>query len=366
VKKNWQPYLDMLASASRRDLEEAQAELRKDPDAALSLLAEISERTDQPALVAGALETLATLDRPQQVMPLLVAVLRRDSQRDAWQIASRQIVQLKQGGAGEELLELALADAPIDQRLAALETLSQVVDPPPQTLVALLPLMYGDGPLLRLALMAGAHAVSVHGQWDVGLQSAVEISPAQREQFSGLRERLTTLSTMKRSMGDVALSAQRLSVALRLIAPLPLTGIQVHAASADLPESPAAAVIDGTWNSTDAKTMWRHSEEQPGSITLDLGEERTVVTVKVWNVNEPGTVSRGWKNLKISVGKTESQFADIAEGIVPLAPGAAGTPDYGTLISVPCVRARYVRLQAESTWQTGGASGLSEIQVLGF
>jgi hypothetical protein len=367
VRKGWQPQLALLASTSRRDLETIQAELRKDPDVALPLLAELSQRTDQPAMAAGALESLALLDRPQQALPLLVAVLQRDSQRELWEVAKRQIVSLQQPGAGNSLLAMAVSDAPIEQRLAALDTLSQIVDPPPGTLVALLPLLHGDGPLLRRALGAAAHAASVHGQYDLAIHRALgELTPPQLEQLEKLPARLAALSAAPEgSAHDVALAAQALTVTLRLAMPQPLAVVKVQA-SADVPEAPAAAINDGIWDSADLKTMWRHPADQPGSITLDLGQERTIVCVKIWNSNEPGGSSRGWKEADIDVGKSDSELTRVARGIVPPAPGAAGMPDYGTLISVPCVRGRYVRLQAASLWQPGGPSGLSEVQVLGF
>jgi tetratricopeptide (TPR) repeat protein len=369
VIKSWQRHIELLASGTRRDVEAAQADLRKDPDAALSLLAELSQRTGQPALVSAALETLAALDRPQQALPLLVEVLKRDRQRELWQVAARQIVRIGQGGAGESLLELALSSAPLEQRLAALDTLRQVVDPPPRTFVALLPTLHDDSPLLRLSLQAAAHSAAVHGQYDLAAGGGMEgeLTAAEKELLAKLPARLTALSASGGGApGDVALAAQSLAVALRLMMPQPLTQLKVHAASAELPEGLSAAALDGIWDSTDAKTMWRHPAEQPGTITLDLGQERTVVAVKLWNFNEPGGIGRGWKDVEIHVGKTDSELSSVARGIVPQAPGMAGTADYGTVISVPVVRCRYVRLQATSQWQTGGTSGLAEVQVLGF
>jgi hypothetical protein len=364
VRKAWQPQLKLLASASRRDLETVQAELRKEPDVAIPLLAELSQRTDEPAMAAGALETLGVLDRPQQALPLLVAVLKRDSQRELWEVAKRQIVERRQPGAGNSLLELALSGAPIEQRLTALDALSQVIDPPPQTLVELLPLLHADGPLLRRALQAAAHSASVHGQYDLAVDRTLgELTPAQDEQLTRLPARLAQLSTAPEgSAQDVALAAQALSVTLRLAMPQPLAVVKVGASA----DAPAAALTDGIWDSADVKTMWRHPADQPGVITLDLGQERTIVCVKVWNINEPGGTARGWKEAEISVGKTETELASVARGIVPPAPGIAGSPDYGTLISVPCIRGRYVRLQSASLWQTSGHSGLAEVQVLGF
>ena len=95
------------------------------------------------------------------------------------------------------------------------------------------------------------------------------------------------------SAQDVAIAAQALAVALRLQPPEPLAVLKVQA-SADAPEHPAAALIDGIWDSADGRTMWRHPADEPATITLDLGRERTIVFVKLWNWNEPAGASRGW------------------------------------------------------------------------
>ena len=57
AKRDLQAYMNMLASANRREVEAAQFELLKDPETSLSILAEASRRTDKPVLASNAVET---------------------------------------------------------------------------------------------------------------------------------------------------------------------------------------------------------------------------------------------------------------------------------------------------------------------
>lgn len=372
AKRDLQAYMNMLASANRREVEAAQFELLKDPETSLSILAEASQRTDKPVLASNAVETLGLLDRPQQAQAILVEILRRNNQQALWPVAVKEIIRMEKPGAGEPLLALAMSEVAVEQKMAALETLAQVADPPPETLISLLPTLHEDGPLLRLALSAALHGAMTHSQFDLvsrrGLEG--ELTPQQEEQLDKLPERLAALAAPKdpaaSGAADVARAAQSLAVALRYIPAQPLTGLKIHLVEEEVPEAPAAAVLDGIWNSIDPKTMWHHGIEKRGSITLDLGSEKTVTAVKIWNFNEPGGMFRGWKDFEIFVGNSPSETTPVAAGIVPMAPGAADTPDYGSVISVPFVRGRYIRLQAKGPWQPNVYMGLSEVQVLGF
>ena len=372
AKRDLQAYMNMLASANRREVEAAQFELLKDPETSLSLLAEASQRTDKPVLASNAVETLGLLDRPQQAQAILVEILRRDTQQPLWAVATKEIIRMGKPGAGEPLLALALSEVPVEQKMAALETLAQVSDPPPQTLVSLLPTLHADAPLLRLALAAALHGAMTHSQFDLVSRRGFdgELTAKQEEQLDKLPERLAALSAPKdpaaSGAADVARAARSLAVALRYIPAQPLTGLKIHLVEAEVPEAPAVAVLDGVWNSIDPKTMWRHGIEKRGSITLDLGSEKTVTAVKLWNFNEPAGMFRGWKDFEIFVGNSGSETTAVAAGIVPMAPGVADTPDYGSVVSVPFVRGRYIRLQAKGPWQPNVYMGLSEVQVLGF
>src|SRR6185436_10305415 len=89
AKRDLQAYMNMLASANRREVEAAQFELLKDPETSLSILAEASQRTDKPVLASNAVETLGMLDRPQQAQAILVEILKRNNQQALWPVATK-------------------------------------------------------------------------------------------------------------------------------------------------------------------------------------------------------------------------------------------------------------------------------------
>jgi hypothetical protein len=102
------------------------------------------------------------------------------------------------------------------------------------------------------------------------------------------------------------------------------------------------------------------------TIVLDLGAERTVTGIRIWNYNEPSGMHRGWKDLEIYVSSDSSPTVPVAVGVVPPAPGAANTPDYGAILQVPFAKGRFVKLQLLSVWRDDGVAGLSELEVLGY
>ncbi|MGE0609774.1 MAG: DUF4457 domain-containing protein, partial [Pirellulales bacterium] len=125
-------------------------------------------------------------------------------------------------------------------------------------------------------------------------------------------------------------------------------------------------ILDGQWEDIDPATMWKHPIGKQASIVLDLGEERTVTAVRIWNYNEGGISYRGWKEAEIFVSPTAALLTPVAEGLIPKAPGAVATADYSVTLHIPFVRGRYIKLQPRSMWQPDGPSGLTEVEVLGF
>jgi len=355
-----------LASEKREEVLAAQNRFFERADVALPLL-DRATRDKDPKRVAAALETLARLRRPEQVLPIMVGVLRRPEQEPVWPEAIAQIESVAGPGAGEPLLLLALAADRAEQRAAALRALARVVDPPQRTVVALLPWIYQDGPELAAALEAAAHAVDVHHLHDLGTRRGLEgeLTPQQLRQLDALPDRLAKL--LAGTEGDVTQAARRLAVATRQVPAEPLAGVKVLAYSAQQEDSPAAALLDGAWNTTDTKQMWRYPAGRPGSVVLDLGAVRTVAGVRVWNLNEPGGVGRGWKEIAVYVADSPAALADpAATGQIPQAPGAADAPNYSVTVPVDFRRGRYVRLRAAATWSQDGSGGLTEVQVLGF
>lgn len=364
--------MKLLASPKKEEVRSARLRFAEDPEVAIPLLIETLQGTN-PTLAKNALESLRLLNEPARTLPALVGVLANDSQTALWPAAVTEIQKIAAPGAGEPLLKLAISSKAGPQRVAALTALGGVVDPPPQTLIELLPQIYQDGPDLPAVLAAVQQSIVMHGQFDLLARRGLdgELTPEQEQQLAGLAARLTALSAEGPAPGSkqqAAQAAQTLGVLTRLLVPHPLTDVKVLRATAELPESPAAAVLDGVWNSVELKTMWRHPVEKDKRITLvlDLGTERTVAALRIWNENEVGGRHRGWKDVDVFVSNTTASLKPVARGIVPQAPGAADAADYGCLLNIPCVRGRFIRLECSSQWAPDGIGGISEVQVLGF
>ena len=371
AQRDMQVWIRLLGTERRKDIVAAQSNLRRNPAVALAMLLEASENTDNPVLAANSLETLRLLNQPQMTLPAMVAVLSRSEQQEVWPAAIQEIGRSGQPGAGKPLLELALSTGLAEQRAAALTALSQVVDPPNDTVLAVLPLLEDDGPALAPALRAVHNALRVHGQSDLPARRGFDdvLTLEQEEQLAQSPEWLARLMEMPADdevTAEVVHAAKVLAYATRQLTPQPLSDVQIHYVQAEATDGPAAAVLDGVWNSVDLKTMWWHPVAERSSVTLDLGQSRTVVGVRIWNFNEASGAQRGWKEVDIIVSDSSSEMDPIANGDVPKAPGAAETPDYSTLVPVPFARGRYVRLQAKQLWTSDSHTGLSEVQVLGF
>lgn len=362
-------WMKMLGSKTRSEVRAAQNQLRRDPDTALPLLIEAVRTPEKPVLVRNTLEMLRRLRRPEVAIPEMVGVLRRPGQQANWPDAVRELSQLKDPGAGPLLLKLLRDAKPPEQRAAALAALAEIPDPPAETLLVLLPVLHADGAALEPALQAAHTAMTRHAQQDlVALRGLPGNIPAESQQLlARLPERLKQLAALT---GDqqtaVANAARGLAVVVGVIEPGPLKNVKVVSAVAEAEEGPAAAVLDGKWTSTESTTMWRHPLGKPGTIILDLGSERTVSAVRVWNFNQQGGAHRGWKEVDVFVSNSRSDLTPESSGVVPPAPGADDTPDFSTVFPVELVRGRYVILKARSLWQSDAYSGLSEVQVIGY
>jgi hypothetical protein len=336
---------------------------------ALPLLEKVL-RGDDTKLACRVMETLGRLKRPDVTLPMFVDVLRRPEQAAFWPEAIRQIELAETDGVGDPLLELVLAAESPEQRIAALEALALCVDPPQHTVLALLPLLYTDVPELAAALRAARSAVVVHDQTDLWLQWAADgLTPEQTECLFNLTERFGKITGGPQSeeSTDAARAARELAMALHQLPAEPLTGVKLAAYGAESDDGRAATVLDGTWDTIDPKLMWRYSTKEPHSIVFDLGGERTVAGVRIWNLNQPQEAAGGWKQVAVYVGSSAVELnGPVADGIVPQGPATKNAPDYGTTIPVRFERGRYVRLVAVSLWSQKETTGLTEVQVLGF
>jgi hypothetical protein len=361
--------MGLLASSKRADVRAAQEQLFAEQDAAWPLVIEAAGGKD-PTLAANALEMLRVLNQPQRAIPVMIGVLSRGEQKEVWPAAIKELQKINQAGAGEPLLELALGTQDDEQRTAALTALSGIVDPPPQTAIALLPLVNQDGPSLSAVLSAMQHTIEVHRQQDLltlrGVNDA--LSSQQLELLGGLAARLQALAGPLDSapQTDVAVNARKLGIVTQVIPQMPLQKVSLSRFSGEEENGRAAAVLDGQWASTKPEQSWRYPLSGQAFIVLDLGRDCVVSGIRIWNHNQPGAYHRGWKEVDIYVDSRPALLAPVASGLVAPAPPTADATDYSVTLSVPFVRGRYIKLQPKNYWRADGISGLAEIQVLGF
>ncbi|MFM8253417.1 MAG: hypothetical protein ACKOBW_17660, partial [Planctomycetota bacterium] len=396
ARRQLKSWIQLLGSAERKDVQAAQTQLLLDPDTALGMVLDALRGTQSADQAANYIETLGLLERPDIVMLEYIELLKDETKESLWPVIQQQLTAPGVAGAGEALLSLAAQSKKVEQRRAAWEALAGVADPPAATLLTAARLVpETDEATLPLLLQATTHAILVHGQQDLAarrgqpaLQPADETALAsflqQLDRWTGVAPGTQPTAANPPAPAAAAapaappaaaapepvmLAARRLATVLgRLTAP-PISGIKIARVEAELPESPAAALLDGVWNAVEPKTMWRYPIAQRGVVLLDLGQERLVTAVRVWNLNETSGTQRGWKEIELFVSDNPAELTPATTAVVPPAAGVVQTAqvaDFGTTITIPPTRARYVRLQAKSTWTTDMHSGLSEIQVLGW
>jgi len=356
-------------------------QLLAEPDLAMPRLLEAIQG-DDPVAVGNSLDALRRLGRPEKTLPAMIGLFAKSDAAESWPDVLTQIELTHSPGAGGPLLQLALltpqqwkqntdgaaaAELPKAQ-MAAMKALSRAADPPPQTLMDLLPLLLADGDALAVALSAARNAVVVHHQYDPASWQGLntQLSNEQSEMLAKLPARLAEIMA-REPKDEAAAAAKALAVTLRQIPAEPLTGVKVHACSAQQSDGPATAILDGNWQTNVPAQMWRHPASIAGTIVLDLGAERTVAAVRIWNLNDPEKPGRGWRAVSVYAGSEPAQPPEpVVTGVIPPAPGVATPHDYSITLPMDFVTARYVRLSADSLWQTDQFSGLSEVQVLGF
>lgn len=361
--------MKMLASTQRSEVRAAQNQLRRDPDTAIPLLLEAVRSTDKPRLVKNTLEMLRRLRRPELAVPAMVGVLSRVEQEASWPDAVRELSQVRESGAGPLLLPLLGTAKSSAQKAAVLTSLAAVPDPPAETLLVLLSTLHADGPELESALRAAFTAMSRHGQDDLvalrGLPSEVDATTV--ELLAKLPGRLSEVASRKdKEQAASARAAKKLAVLIGTIEPAPLEGIKVASSVGVYEKSSHSAVLDGKWDAEDPMTGWQHPLGKPGTIILDLGSEKTVTAVRVWNYNGVGQRDRGWKDVDVFVANSRTDLTPEISGTIPRAPGASDQPDFSILLPVDQVTGRYVILKAKSLWAPSSFAGLAEIQVIGY
>ncbi len=358
----------LLEQSDRGSVRAARERLLGDTEVALPLLVEAT-RSENPVLVANALEVLRYIPDTERTIPAMIAVLASTKHEKSWPEAIRVLEKLDQPGSGAPLLKLALSALEARQRGAALAALARVPDPPATTLVSLLPQLEADDAALPDALRAALKAARLHRQVDVPARRGLdELTDEQDQRLAALPARLQKViagDTKSGELGETAREAMSLGIATGMLEPAVLKPIKVVRPDAET-EKAAQAVADGQWNSIDAAHMWLHSTEGRPLVVLDLGRERTVTGIRIWNYNLPGTLYRGWKEVELFVSPEPSLLSPVSRGQVPQARGEATGADYSITLAVPLVRGRYVKIEPRSTWNPDGSGGVTEIEILGF
>jgi soluble cytochrome b562 len=369
ARRQLKSWLTMLASGEERDVQAAQTQLLQDPDTATGMILESLRGAKDEKAAAAYLDTLRQLGRSDVVVPALLEMLKEPERKTLWPLFTRELPQLAGPEAGPSLLNLALQTQDDSQRLAALGALATTADPPAESFLALAARLEPTPAARPEMLRVMTRCALKHGQRDLwalrGLTEAADVDKTIARLPEILRSWYSSATNSPRD-NELAWEARRLAVVLGLEFGAPFTGVKVERAEADSPEGPATAAVDGVWNSLDPKTQWRYPADKRGSLLLDLGQDRMVTAVRIWNWNEAGGVQRGWKEVEIFVSETPSELTPVATIFLLPAPGLADSPDFGVLIPIAAVKGRYVRLQAKSTWAVDSHSGLAEVQVSGF
>lgn len=328
------------------------------------LLDALSE--NNPQLVAAAIDMLYRMRSPQ-LAARLVEVLSRPDQARCWPTVVEAFQKYPLPEAAEGLLQLATSSDSAPQRQAALKALAAVPQLPEETFLKLLPLLYAEDPSPSAFLAAGQAAWQhKHHDFMTLRTFSPDLSAQQKERLRRLPEHIDKLTRSQNK--PLAQAAGRLAAAALLKTPPALQGVQVMAVSGEQDKYPATGLLDGKWRDTEGPTQWVHQSSGPAWVVLDLGEERTVAGLKIWNFfGKEYETRRGFKDIEIMVTNDPAANETPIKAIVPRAPQEKDEPgDFGWVIRLPFLRGRYVILRGLSTHDGRQQGGLSELQVLGF
>ena len=114
---------------------------------------------------------------------------------------------------------------------------------------------------------------------------------------------------------------------------------------------------------TNAEGMWLATEDQAAAtLEFDLGQEKTLSCIQVWNYNNPSRSEAGLKQADISVWTQTQEWTTVLKH-AEFYP-ADGTDDYDVPMVLPLlgVKAAKVRFSGMQPLLAGEALGLSEVQ----
>lgn len=104
----------------------------------------------------------------------------------------------------------------------------------------------------------------------------------------------------------------------------------------------------------------RPNDETP-LVHFDFGVARTVDRMHVWNANEPGYTSRGFRSVTLQYSDDGLRWTTVPERVAfEIAPGTE--PYYGQRIALPRpITARFVRLVCNATWREQGNPDIASL-----
>ncbi len=401
--------IDQLASDEPASRQGSQEVLWQNPSLSATLLAESLKKAalqlqepaldqlnshqpgwDEPSLLKQAV-FLGRLRQPGPAVQVVTSLLGQPDGSPLWPAA----VQVSTGGGpevGRALVTLIGRARTAEQQAVILDALAACQAPPPEALLAVVPVVLRDSPALASALQAATKVVCTNKQVDVLSRRGLgrELNPIDHSRLDQLPDRLRALTDPQTGpeagpQTAVPLSVRQaaiaLSVAIRLKQPQPLSEVTIHSVSGESPQCPASNLLDGEFAATAVGDQWwdRDSQSLPW-VVFDLGSRRSVAAVRIGNVNHPDSLNQGLRDVAVYVGDSPGQLRQLVQGTIQRGTGQPQqasqrlpnqssnslAADSRTVLPVPLFRGRYLRIQALSTWDGRPEGGLCEVQVLGF
>ncbi|HEY1066359.1 MAG TPA: discoidin domain-containing protein, partial [Pirellulales bacterium] len=287
--------------------------------AARSLAERLTGEPDGPRAARG-LDLLRRLREPKAIRQVLQARVAPPSETASSVALAALAAESPAVGAGPVLLQIATVDSSEYRPLGAWSLLAVVPDPPTETFAAVAPELLRDREPLAAQLRAAANAARINRQTDlIGRRNLSALTPAQESAISALPARLAELAARKAETPAekaIVAAASELSATLGLTESAPLLNLKIMAASVGKEAGPVESLIDGEWGSNEAEKNWRPRSDEANFVVIDLGAERQVDGVRLWNYNVKGQGYEAWKVAEIYVGDDPSTLHLAGTGVV--------------------------------------------------
>ncbi|MEM1337076.1 MAG: T9SS type A sorting domain-containing protein [Bacteroidota bacterium] len=124
--------------------------------------------------------------------------------------------------------------------------------------------------------------------------------------------------------------------------------------------TPEMTIWQNTWQSCRASQNPNADRPAGHWIQYDLGTERVISKVHVWNVNDPAQLNNGFRSVTVDYSNDGVNWTQLGTYDFPQ---GTGTPIYGGFegFDFQGQKTRYVLLTANSNWG-GGCYGIAEIK----